>query len=175
MAVYMIKQESADKNVDRSPTLESSTEIEQNRQNAPVAEAPESIPAAQEVSEATGEELMIKVDGPVGRVFTDALNKVLANESYMATSPLLFESGEKEEGVALQVYAWQADQINTEDVVEITNDISRHDNRDYVIAIEGRFVTPAIALLDNLSSLKNVKVVYSQEKAIDEVLKRVKK
>ena len=36
-------------------------------------------------------DVMLKIDGPVGRLFTDALNKALATESYMTMLPALDE------------------------------------------------------------------------------------
>ena len=179
MAVFMIKQEAAGENRDRSPTLESSTEIE-NTETTNASNVPENIPAAQEVAQATGKEVTVKIDGPVGRVFTDALNKVLASESLMMTATdAVVDTGEKEEDkeeeVDLQVYAWKSDQINTEDVVELTNEISKHEERTFIVAVEGTEVSSPMGILYGLNKVKNVEVVFSQEEAIHRVMKRVGK
>ena len=126
-------------------------------------------------------DLLVKIDGPVGRVFTDALNKMLVQESYMTMSNDLFETKEKKEdideddNINLQVYCWNGEELNLEDVTAITNDITKHKNRDFVIAIESARVTPIMALLGDLEKLPNVKLCYSQSKALQLVSERIKK
>ena len=138
------------------------------------------------VESASGEpvekpDLMVKIDGPVGRVFTDALNKLLVQESYMMMSPSLFEDKDKTEDldedkeVGLQVYCWKGEELNIEDVTAITSDIAKHQNRDFVIAIESARITPVMALLGDLEKLPNVRLCYSQEKALSIVSERIKK
>lgn len=124
---------------------------------------------------AGAKDVLIKIDGPVGRVFTDALNRVLANESYMTMLPVEAEGegeaaptqgGSHPHGI-VQVYCWTADELLLDDVVAITNDVSKHTERDYVIAVEtaGK-VTREMALLEPLAKMKNVKVCFSQEAAL---------
>lgn len=123
-------------------------------------------------------DVMVKIDGPVGRVFTDALNKLLVQESYLTMSPALFENKEAQsenEEVNLQVYCWKGEELNVEDVTAITNDVTKHQNRDFVIAVESARVTPVMALLGDLEKLPNVKLCYSQEKALSIVSERIKK
>ncbi len=116
-------------------------------------------------------DVLVKIDGPVGRVFTNALNQVLANESYMTMMPV--EEIEATNGVSgaprsiVQVYCWTADALLLEDVTAITNDIAKHTERDYVIAVEtvGK-VTREMALLEPLAKMKNVKICFSQEAAV---------
>lgn len=119
--------------------------------------------------------VLIKIDGPVGRVFTDALNTVLANESYMTMVPESETESEGSEGrITTQVYCWKADELLLEDVVAITNDISRHTERDYVIVAEtsGK-VSRELGLMEDIAKLKNVKLCFSQEAAIDVVLRKL--
>ena len=136
-----------------------------------------SVEGSTEAGEATKPEMMVKIDGPVGRVFTDALNKLLVQESYMTTDPLFLEVPGKEddEDVSLQVYCWKGDELNTEDVTQITNEVSRHTTRDFVISVEAARVSPAMGLLSYLEKLPNVKLCLSQEKALAIVSERLRK
>lgn len=141
------------------------------------------------VSKSGKADIMIKVDGPVGRIFTDALNKVLVNESYMTMMPHLTkkeapvvdpESGmtgdNRQDEDYLQVYAWDVENLNMEDVVHITNEVTRHTDRTFVIAVESTGkVTNAMSLLDGLGKCKNVTMCYSQVKAAEAVKARVLK
>ena len=126
-------------------------------------------------SAAPGEK-MVKIDGPVGRVFTDALNQLLVEEGYMTMLPLLEARSEPEpkKDPLLQVYCWTGNSINTEDVKALLNEVSVHPNRDYVVAVENiERVTSAISSLDMLSRLENVKVCYSRDRAVEHVWKKL--
>ena len=122
--------------------------------------------------------LMVKVDGPVGRLFTEALNKMLATEGYVAMiEPTALVN--KEEGIntpSLQVYALKGDDIGMSDVVEITNEISKHDEKDYIVAVESvSQVTRAHGYLEELGKLKNVTLCWSQNSALNAIKDHLKK
>lgn len=143
--------------------------------------SPAVTPEEGKTSEGKKADVMVKIDGPVGRIFTDALNKLLVKESYMTAMPLqpLAKDTSNREPVemepAVQVYAWHADELNLSDVVEITNDISKHTERDYVIAVESSGkVTREMGLLDQLGKMKNVKICFSQERALAALMARIK-
>ena len=112
-------------------------------------------------------DLMVKIDGPVGRVFTDALNKLLVQESYMTMSPEIFHDTKSDhtKQVDVQVYCWNANNLNTEDVVQITNDITKNKAKDYVIAVEALRPTASMRFLGELEKLPNVKLCFSYDKA----------
>ena len=121
--------------------------------------------------------MMVKVDGPVGRLFTDALNKMLATEGYITMLPNIeadqFDQESQEEELPknlVQVYCWRTDAINTSDLVELTNNITRHTDRQFVIAMEstGR-VSNGIGVLEDLQKMPNVKLCYSMESAVRHV------
>lgn len=123
---------------------------------------------------------MIKIDGPVGRIFTDALNKVLAQESYVTMLPAILDDQLVDDPItsadpSLQVYCWTGDALGTQDVVKITNDIAKHQDREYVIAVESAKPTAALGILSSLDKLKNVKVCFSREAAMSAVLAKVKR
>jgi len=185
MTVFMIKPTTA-------PSVENQakTEVYQLAEKAdpstPADTQPEAETPGVETKKVVGEdgketetEKMIKIDGPVGRVFTDALNKVLVQESYVTMLPAILsrkaalsrEDDVEDDRELLQIYALDSDNLNLEDVVSITNDITKHTNREYIIAVEairGR-VTKAMGFLDELGKMSNVSICYSQEKAINTV------
>lgn len=125
--------------------------------------------------------VVVKIDGPVGRVFTEALNGLLATESYLTMAPLVNFSGansanDEKDNDFIQIYSWNADELNISDVVEITNDISKHTERNYVIALESiGMVTNNVALLSELGKLKNVKVCYSRDAGLNAVLNHLRR
>lgn len=108
---------------------------------------------------------LISIDGPVGRIYSAALQEVFANEGMAA---MLHDFSEAEEGVGsdgepvvrnldgsrdddedgvihqsvagvkhTKLYSYTADTINIDDVVKISNEICKNRGRDYIIAIEG--------------------------------------
>ena len=187
MSVFKIQQNGINTENANKQQLEASEE--NTTQSAEVNTSEESKASARETNiegaiaapgaEAGGEkqDIMVKIDGPVSRVFTDALNKMLVNESYMTMVPVDHKPSstqQEQDQDILQVYVWKADELNTEDVVQITNDISRHVERDYVIAIESaRSVSKSVGLIEELGKLKNVTVCYSQERALSLVKSKV--
>lgn len=178
MSIFKIKQRglqtSQAKTEDKTVSEElgsKAVEVSQESKEAlePSSKSASSTDAAQIDTNAPGEaekaEVMVRVDGPISRVFTDALNKILAVEG-METM-LSDEENEDDDDDFIQVYCWKESQLNTEDVVKITNDISKHTERSYVIAVEstGR-PTSAMGHIEALGRLGNVKVCYSLEKAV---------
>ena len=123
---------------------------------------PESTTPAPKEKEAR----LISIDGPVGRIYSAALQEVFANEGMAA---MLHDFSEAEEGVGsdgepvvrnldggkddddedgvihqtvagvkhTKLYSYTADTINIDDVVKISNEICKNRGRDYIIAIEG--------------------------------------
>lgn len=122
--------------------------------------------------------LMVKVDGPVGRLFTDALNKMLATEGYVAMiePDSVVKKEESDNTPSLQIYALKGDEIGMSDVVEITNEISKHSEQDYIVAVESvSQVTRAHGYLEELGKLGNVKLCWSQNSALNAIKDRLKK
>lgn len=124
-------------------------------------------------------ELMVEVDGPVGRIYTDALNKILATEGYAAMIPASWNDKLESKEVqpvetpsrTMKVWCWDKDHLNHEDIVRITNDVVRHPNRNYVIAIEHHgVITEKIALLDQTCRDLGLKLHLSMDSAINHTL-----
>ena len=121
---------------------------------------------------APGKEIMVQVDGPVSRIFTDALNRLLAVEGYITVPPIIgkmVEGGEPAVETApglVQVYCWRTDAVNTNDLVQLTNEITRHTDREYVVAVEqASTISENMGILEGLAKNPNVKLCYSQESA----------
>lgn len=87
--------------------------------------------------------IVVKVDGPLSRLFTDSLNKVLAFES-MVLIPLTEEQleamkendPEYNDTTTIHVQAYDASDITTSDVVEISDAITKTDADDRVLVME---------------------------------------
>lgn len=120
-------------------------------------------------------EKMVKIDGPIGRIFTDALNRLLATEGYITMLPVEeFENTPVVEDALemTEVYCWTGNTLNTTDVTELMNNVTRHQDRQFVVAVESvQKVTPLMGLLDSMVKLPNVQVCYSREAALAAVRK----
>lgn len=176
MSVFMLRQAGE---VNTVKPEEGKGPVDKDRMDMP---APVPGDTGQELVMTKGEkEIKVKVDGPVGRVFTDALNKALALESYMTMIPdNLYDEDEKdedgEEDVDLQVYAWDADTLNMSDAVEITNEIVKKTDRQFIIAMEAHDarLSSVVGLLDRYRKMPNVRICYTRSGAVDAVLTHLK-
>lgn len=142
------------------------------------AVAKESEGKKQELSDKP--DLVIKVEGPVGRVFTEALNKVLAKEGVAGMMLQGVENstddsayvdegvGQNDQSVAppIEVHTVDAQLVDLGEVVRINDAISQSTQSEHVIAIEhAHNQSKAIHMLDQLGSRKNVRVCLSIDEA----------
>lgn len=147
---------------------------------------------------------LISIDGPVGRIYSAALQEVFANEGMAA---MLHDMTEAEEGVGVdgepvvhnldgskdgdddevqqsaagvihtKVYSYTADTLNLKDVVQISNEISRNQGRDYIIAIEGVTygnISKATEMLCDMEKAGQLKLCLSRGSAMSAILSSVK-
>ena len=144
--------------------------------------APAATPASDDGQSTDRPALTVKVDGPVGRVFTDALNKLLATEGYLTVRPEGMEDDPVDSVAAagvndpiksknlVQIYCWRTDAVNADDLIQLSNTVSRHSDRPFVVALESAAsMTRAVGLLEDLQCFKNLKVCYSLESAANHV------
>lgn len=125
-------------------------------------------------------DLVIKVEGPVGRVFTEALNKVLAKEGMAGMMLQGVENstddsedddgrvGQNDQPAAspIEVHTVDAQLADLGDVVRINDAISQSTQNEHVIAIEhAHNQSKAIHMLDQLGSRKNVRICLSIDEA----------
>ena len=121
--------------------------------------------------------VQVSINGPVGQAFTEALNKLLVTESYMTMMPALKEErgGSIAGNSSLQVYCWDGDDIDLQDLTQLTNTITKHNDQQFVIAVENiRTVRKIHTLIDQLPVYGNVTVCYSREKALRVVQEKIK-
>lgn len=123
-------------------------------------------------------DITVKIDGPVGKVFTDALNQMLAIEGFAAMiSPdeVVKKASEAHDhaDISIGVYSGSVDLLNTEEIVKISNEITRHSNQEYIIAIEGvrgghleTSKIRALGILEELTKSSGAKLFYSHDLAI---------
>ena len=112
-------------------------------------------------------ELVVKVEGPVGQVFTDALNKVLAKESIMMTDlPAITAQDPETKPVSIHVY--DAGELKLGDVEEVHQVVADDENVEHVVVLESAINgSKAAALMNAMAgAYKNVTVCLSTESAI---------
>lgn len=128
--------------------------------------APESsLPSTGEAHEK--KDKMVRVDGPIGRIFTDALNEVLAKESLMVFTPML---SEKEEDVEpdIEVLLWDGSAVNRIDVEHLSEEVAKFPDRQFIVAVENVKPSASMALLGYIGrTSKNIQLCYSQQKAAE--------
>lgn len=83
---------------------------------------------------------IIKVDGPLGQIFTEALNKILAVES-MAAIPMTeddprFQELSSKDPNILTVEAYDASELSSSDVHQLSEMVSKDETKDVLIAME---------------------------------------
>ena len=184
-ALTQEQQEAKKNETTQSPDTEVSEQVTRSeKDNMTVAAAEIPPEGAAEVPPAAGEvsDVKIKIDGPVGQIFTDALNKMLATESYLTLSPM----GEANQGAdllqdlkdeeILQVYCYKADELNVDDVLRISDEITKHTERNYVLSFETAGSFPSVLeAAENVARLPNVSLFLSRKAAINHIQSKVRK
>lgn len=129
--------------------------------------------------------IIVKVDGPLSRLFTDSLNKVLAFES-MVLIPLTEEQleamkkddQEYNETTTIHVQAYDASDITTSDVVEISDSITKTDADDHVLVMESArgirgAADSAIRVCAATKTRVHMQMRYAVETAMDVIRSKV--
>ena len=142
---------------------------------------------------------LISIDGPVGRIYSAALQEVFANEGMAA---MMHDLSDAEGGVGIDgepvgedldgdnvvhqsvagvkhtsVYTYTADTLNLKDVVKISNEISRNKGRDYIIAVEGVTfgnISKATEMLCDMEKAGQLKLCLSRGSAMSAIVSSVK-
>lgn len=123
------------------------------------------------------DKVVVKVDGPLSQVFTEALNKVLAFEN-MVLLPILadeYEAMKKEadfnDMTSIHVQAYDAHDLTTGDVVDITNEITKTTEDAHIIAMESaRGVSDASACAENMYRSLKATSYYRFSSAANQIL-----
>lgn len=184
-ALTQEQQEAKKNETTQQPDTEVSEQVQRSeKDNMSVAATVVPPEGSAAVPPAVGEapDVKIKIDGPIGQVFTDALNKMLAVESYMTLSPMgtaaagadILQDLKDEE--ILQVYCYKADELNVSDMVAISNEVTKHTQRDFVLSFETAGNFPSILeAAENLARLPNVSLFLSRKAAANHIQSKVRK
>lgn len=198
MEIFKIRQTNpVGTNTNTPPKVESETPPNSAVENAvPTvneggAPAPKTPPVETPTEEGKEKTAIVAVSGPIGNLYTEALNRTLAltTESYMfqgmhETLPTVNDThdaivpGEEAlpEGSVLEVLAFQGDKLSYDDVVRVSNLIRHQEQRDFVIVMEGiSQMRKEACYMADLGMYQHVKVAYTREKAMELIRDHVKK
>ena len=125
--------------------------------------------------------LVVTIDGPLGRVFTEALNKMLATESIMAMpmdlQALQVLKKDQPKLRVVNVNVLDETTVKPSDVVNISNDITLHAEDQFVVAVESKLQirnpSKVTQLVDGLSTHRNTQVCYRVSAAVRQVIRLV--
>lgn len=175
-SIFRIQQD-GDKQISTSTSGEKPTEPSTDTSAEPATQA-EVEPKQENKAAENNPDLMVKVEGPVGRVFTEALNKVLATESVELTLVHHAEQEEKPplpEAIPTEVHTFDGENVEMSDVVKMSETVMKSEGTEYVIAIENaKNSSRALVMLSELEQFKNVKVCLSMESAAYHIARRLK-
>jgi hypothetical protein len=118
---------------------------------------------------------MVRVDGPVGRIFTQALNQLLATEGYQTMIDFneIAEVEENEDKAAdrdthpVEVHCYEADKLNNVEITQLLNRVTRHTDRPFVIAVESsKGFSRSVRVLEAMREIPNITICYTQAAAL---------
>lgn len=125
---------------------------------------------------------IIKVDGPLSRIFTEALNKILAIESMVAIpmtedDPRYQALSIKDPNV-LTVEAYDASELSSEDIVQLSETVSKDETKDVLIAMEAiatnRLSVSSGLLSGVLQNKKNCQITHRISTAANKAVEWIK-
>ena len=116
----------------------------------------------------------VNVEGPLSQLFTEALQRVYATESYMQeTLPKILEdSGVPSEEADLYVYSADGDKLTTQDVVGIINELHPALEKGKKVVLVANTVKPSKALehLVDFCNVSHIDVSYRTDVGAAKVL-----
>ncbi len=121
----------------------------------------------------------VQVDGPLGRYFTECLNKVLAKESMMMTAKRRHTStgnGTSSDGKRIVeaevpdiwVKAMDEKDFDFEDVIEIDRLMELDQQPEMVIAVESVHITPAVNRMVKNMHARNSRLWLKIDRAVNQ-------
>jgi len=122
----------------------------------------------------------VRVEGPLGKVFTETLNRMLALEG-IAALPIGEEELDKireQQGKVVNVEILSGEGLSMPDVVSVMNKTTGHPGEPYVIALEAIWegkIPDAVGYLYGLEKLGQVKVHHRVGLAVEAVVEVVKR
>lgn len=123
-------------------------------------------------------DVVLKVSGALGAVFTTALNKMLAVESMvmipMSQDALSETMDETIIPVVIHAQMLDPEVMKQGDVVDLISDVSQHEDESYVLGLERISDSPVILSLNRMMVFKNVDMKYTMNGAVSSVVARCK-
>jgi hypothetical protein len=154
------------------PTDVKSAEVPAETVGGPLNIAESSEAEKEEKEQDNPKDKTVRIDGPVSRIFTHALNQLLATESYMMTmvEDPAEEKQAAEEFPEIQVYCWSGNVLNSEDITKLYNEVTCHTDRQFILAVESsNGLSNNVKMLDVIDRLPNLTICYTQKQAINAV------
>jgi hypothetical protein len=129
------------------------------------------------------EEPSVVIDGPLGRIYTQALNLAYANEDTGTMSLIIAENrqrqSDKQPTGGTYVLAMDMDDLNTQSLVSASNWAAqaKKDGADsLIISLESHgTISRHAGLVEEMARAHGAKVVYSRESAMAAIKTSVKK
>lgn len=123
-------------------------------------------------------EKTVVMDGPLSKIYTQALNLVYAHEAASASGQtdikVLFNEQTEEESVKdLYVYCCDGSELDSEDVIEGTNKLR--------LALDGRYkntlvvmeshaaIKPIAGLFEQYAATSGIRVIFQRENALEAI------
>lgn len=132
-------------------------------------------PGPDDTGKADNKDKVVVMQGPLSTIYTDALNKVYAQESQAIDAVTLVSNAQQAETQAsdLYVYVSDAETINNSRVAEVFDNLRLAlDNRkgNAVVVLESNgVVSQKLSLIDNFARSQGARVVYSRKVGIETI------
>ena len=122
----------------------------------------------------TGEESDKKIvlDGPLGHIYTKALNLIYANEglNLMSESVLTDDEETAADGSSLYVYTVDGDNLDHSGLLEATNKLSNSRQQSKLLVLEGISSNSKAGLLERYATGLGIKVYVSRESSLNAIV-----
>lgn len=139
-----------------------------------------------QVPQTADQEKTVVLDGPLGRIYTQALNLAYAKED-TGTMAMIIDAANRERQEkestnpdhGVYVYATDTDHLDNRELVEITNWMTTNQKNDQpmVISLEsvGNKISNKSGLLEEMAKAHGVTVHYSRNSAMKAIRSQMKK
>lgn len=141
-------------------------------------------PNGTQVNHTEKQEPTVVLDGPLGRIYTQALNLAYANED-TGTMAMIIDATQREKDAqgetgGVYVYAADADHLDTKELVKMQGWMEQNkksSNQNMVISLEthGNRVSPKSGLLEEIAKAYGATVHYSRKSAMGAIHTKLKK
>jgi hypothetical protein len=129
------------------------------------------------------EEPMVVLDGPLGRIYTQALNLAYANEDTGTMAAIIHATGKKRDDAENQrgtyVYALNMDDLDAKQLMAATDWIVSHkkvQDTEMIIALENHGnISPRADIVEQMARAHGAKVVYSRKSAMEAIDKSIRR